>query len=287
MHPTLERLIARCANKLTSARTAKGLLRAIRKHGLPREVKTPYEPRKKWVKHALHWRYGELAAQSECQERNRRLSNWRNPQPTLKSDLHLSYTTNTIHYKGSFRGRTGGEYTPRYYSEFRFNINSGKVGAWSYLDKENVMHVMNVRAPRGYRFDVDVHGVKLVSLSCSDDDYHFDGDDLMQGVSFLRSCVITNRNKRMEDKRTRRRSKSEEKVFYRLLPKLQVRLQDSIRAGNCVAGTLAYAERRGISRDQALKDPSAFLPGEKIDQDDTRAMNAARAAFQRETMVCI
>lgn len=67
-----------------------------------------------------------------------------------------------------------------------------------------------------------------------------------------------------------------------------VLLEDSRRAGNCVEGSLAWAEQRlGIPRDDILAAPFIVMVPARRLMGDERAEAAARCAFERETTVSI
>ena len=69
-----------------------------------------------------------------------------------------------------------------------------------------------------------------------------------------------------------------------------VLLEDSRRAGNCVEGSLQFAERRlGLPREAVLAGQwFVSVPGCRLlATGDRRAEMAVRAAFQRETTIAI
>lgn len=117
-----------------------------------------------------------------------------------------------------------------------------------------------------------------------------------QLVKRLKELALVRKRNREQARLARKRQKIsdrelglDERAFRRLLPVLQVRLQDSIRAGNCIRGTLAYARTKMQLPDetQILHDPGLYLSGSRLDLDNARALLAARQAYYRETLVTI
>ena len=100
---------------------------------------------------------------------------------------------------------------------------------------------------------------------------------------------------RIEEKRLREKENEE---FYNKSIQLlneqlfttRVTIQDSRNAGNCVEGTLAFAERvLKIPREEVISGSFLFsVPANRLyNSGDDRAKNACMVAFQRETCVSI
>ena len=85
----------------------------------------------------------------------------------------------------------------------------------------------------------------------------------------------------------------ERKVFLRELHNVRVTLEDSRRAGNCIEGSLTFAERKlGIPRAEILGASYLFsVPAKRLlavaNGDRKRVEAAIQIAWQRETMVSI
>lgn len=81
-----------------------------------------------------------------------------------------------------------------------------------------------------------------------------------------------------------------ELLFKRDVKNTYVLLEDSRRVGNCVEGTLQWAENRlKISRDEILACPHLFRVNANLlfCSGDSRAILAAKSAYQRETTISI
>lgn len=94
------------------------------------------------------------------------------------------------------------------------------------------------RTPSGLEWRTDSYGTHLVRLT-DGMDYHPTRDDLRSRHFTARVRAAMARQYR--DRIAARRAAAE---IDALVPLLCVSIEDSRRAGNCIAGTLAYAERR-------------------------------------------
>jgi hypothetical protein len=139
--------------------------------------------------------------------------------------------------------------------------------------------------PDGYAWEQDGNGLRIFERAEPDADYHPDADELFAGSAekmLLR--LQANREKRIAAARVGR-------AFERDLATTRVTLADSRRAGNCIEGTLAFAERKlGLPRAEVLT--SGFsVPAKTLlrvaNGDKSRVEAAIRVAWTRETMVAI
>lgn len=115
--------------------------------------------------------------------------------------------------------------------------------------------VTHLRAPRGYRWDRDVNGLKLISLADPRNDYHPSSDDLRLGAAHCREMLRQNATKRREAARitrseaakTRKQQADDRAAMHRAEHEgAAICMADSIRAGNCKAGTESFAARHGL-----------------------------------------
>ncbi len=158
-----------------------------------------------------------------------------------------------------------------------------------------------ILAPSGMVFAHDQSGVFLRRLS-DGMDFHPQTEDYFRKpfASFVREQMAINFRRRAEtrkkekaDKRNKNESAMVEKLFLRDLPNTRVTLADSRQAGNCVEGSLSFAERKlGVSRDEILNGAYLFsLPADRVlksaNGQTDQAMRAVRRAWMRETAVCI
>jgi hypothetical protein len=136
--------------------------------------------------------------------------------------------------------------------------------------------------PDGWHWDKDNMGI--VAIDSDGVDYHpywTDGitiDDIINNHA-------QNKQKRLQQLEYARF----EELLKLQLNSTYVTLDDSIRAGNCVEGSLSFAERRlNIPRDQILGN-SWFMkvPAIRIFNGEPRAAAACLQAFMRETTISI
>ena len=111
-----------------------------------------------------------------------------------------------------------------------------------------------VPSPRGWCWNTDENGLRLVSRSSPKDDFHPDSEDLRKGIKhLLHRAVVLRAQRRAEAAKARR-----EKLFLlRHSEGVKVGLQDSLTAGNCQAGSLEFARRHGL-------DPNAYYAPAKL-----------------------
>ncbi len=150
-----------------------------------------------------------------------------------------------------------------------------------------------LRAPAGMRW-TKKDGLCLIRES-DGMDYHPTTADL-QARDFSRRCraaMSANYTARLNAKREAKRTTRWERQFTRDLATTRVTLHDSRRAGNCIEGSLRFAERKlGIAREAIIAGGHLFtVPAKRLlalaNGETDRAMAAVRAAWTRETTVCI
>jgi hypothetical protein len=132
-----------------------------------------------------------------------------------------------------------------------------------------------LRAPMGYRWDTDDLGIRLVS-NRDGADYHPTAHDLIQGPMHCSRMLRENRKQRKAEARKVRH----ELAAIRKAEKrgLLVCLHDSIRAGNCRAGSESWARQHGI--DPARHHgPSGLLAA--ANGDTHRVALVVQAAMRR------
>jgi hypothetical protein len=148
-----------------------------------------------------------------------------------------------------------------------------------------------IHAPAGMRFQKDDYGLVLKRLS-DGMDYHPTPKDLQSKkfAAVVRAEMAKNYKARLAQKKAEKQSKILEKLFQSDLPTTMVTLHDSRKAGNCIEGSLQFAERRlNIPREEILKGGFMFkIPAYKLAKTgEQRALAAAKVAWNRETTVCI
>lgn len=158
------------------------------------------------------------------------------------------------------------------------------------------------RAPAGMRFAVDGNGLHLKRQS-DWMDYHPTFTEWYSLVGFagkVRKGMAENFKRRQALKKTERLNAANKKqaeriakIMARDLMSTRVTLEDSRRAGNCVEGSLAFAERKlGISRAEILA--ASHLLGISAQRlltvangDRPKVEAAIKIAWLRETAVSI
>lgn len=205
-----------------------------------------------------------------------------------------------IKYKGRFKGFTGSEIICDYQSAVMVS-RSGR----SAVVVQRAAIVRRLIAPAGLKFTTDKSGAKLVRLS-DGLDFHPTAAQwkAKNFASIVRAGLAAKFNAARAAKRAAIEAKKDaefaarEAVQYALESgKCRVTLADSRRAGNCIEGSLRFAERRlGIGREEIL--PAAHLVGFSASRiraaaaldnggTPTLAESAVKMAWKRETLVQI
>jgi len=148
-----------------------------------------------------------------------------------------------------------------------------------------------IKAPKGMLFEIDSNGL-LLRRKSDRMDFHLSGEMLERKnfATFVRAEMAKNFRLRLDAKRKEKKEKFLQKLFLRDLKTTMVTLNDSRKAGNCVEGSLQFAERRlKIPRQEILNGGYLYyICAEKlVKTGDERALRAAKVAWERETAVCI
>jgi hypothetical protein len=142
-------------------------------------------------------------------------------------------------------------------------------------------------APAGMAFERDDNGVKLVRVS-DGMEYHPTREEWYSPkfATLVRARMAENFSRRKAANRDKRN-------FDRMVKSTRVTLDDSRRAGNCIEGSLAFAERKlRMTREEILSGRwLVSVPAKRLlavaNGDRPRVEAAIRAAYARETMVSI
>lgn len=121
-----------------------------------------------------------------------------------------------------------------------YGLASGSRLVFSYAGGKKMLP-----APQGYRWTTDRNGIALVSLD-GKKDYHPDSDDLR----FYSPAAI--RSKLLALYRQRQEQAKKEKDDLAAVRRAEregaaICVADSVRAGNCKAGTVNFANRHGLN----------------------------------------
>lgn len=171
-----------------------------------------------------------------------------------------TYTTSWI--KSVDCGRYSSRCTYTKYDHYRC------IESWGYLtngklyyrvDTGNGLRSGFLSAPRGWRFDKDENGLKIVSKD-GKKDYHPINTDFYTGNNREITKRLTEKAKKNYETRREAESRlSQEKRLFREADKMGVLvcLKDSILAGNCVAGSTNWCSIHGI-------DPTGHIRPAKL-----------------------
>lgn len=159
-----------------------------------------------------------------------------------------------------------------------------------------------VKSPKGMAFEIDEDGL-LLRRKSDKMDFHINGDTLEKKnfVTYVRKQMAANYKIRLRQKKEAKlaeiqaakdKSRAEflDKIFKADLKTTMVTLHDSRKAGNCIEGSLSFAERKlGIGRQEIIGGGHLFkVRGEKLfATGENRAIAAVKQAWARETTVCI
>lgn len=182
--------------------------------------------------------------------------NWNAPCPSISDDR---YTWTIADNMGQYSSRctyTRWEYTP---CVGCYAIDRGGLG----LEFHWRGQVALLQAPHGYRWGKDQNGIRMVSMTNTEKDYHPNSDDLRnyskramlqkiaelhakrkEAAKLLRSQQRAKRLSEVERKRQER----EDLAATRRAEKegAMICLRDSLAAGNCEAGTRSFAMRHNL-----------------------------------------
>jgi hypothetical protein len=110
--------------------------------------------------------------------------------------------------------------------------------------------VLTHRPPQGYKFEIDAQGLKLVSRDDADDDYHMTARELYlsHGTDYqsLIAEIDKNRERRAQLRAVALADAADADGVY-------VCAADSLRAGNCKAGTQNWITQRHLSTTKHYK----------------------------------
>lgn len=140
---------------------------------------------------------------------------------------------------------------------------------------------IRIRAPRGWRFGRDENGLYLTRTSETREAfrYHPTSDEWSAGLSAIRAAAIDHEQTQRRvarEAREQRRQARKDAALLATIP-VYVCLRDSRTAGNCAAGTVAWARRHDL-------DPTLHVPAEivrRLADRNPQAMRAVESAERR------
>jgi hypothetical protein len=200
----------------------------------------------------------------------------------------------TINYKGSFKGWHGSEL----HCDYQSAVAVSPSGRTACLVQGGVL-VRRIIAPAGLKWATNAQGAHLVRLT-DGLDWHPSAEDLKARdlATRARAALAESFRRRRAGAPARRKAAADAKETARLdrirsreIRTCRVTLEDSRKAGNCVEGSLRYAETRlKIPREDILNGSFLFSvsAGRLLDTNgDPGVQRAVNRAWLRETTVCI
>ena len=209
----------------------------------------------------------EVATEA-AKQKNKRIRNWESARASTDiSSVGLSVESEVFLYRGHYKGWHGTNHFPAMASRARIS-NDGAILTALINDKYHTL-----QAGKGYQWEFDANGVRLVRLSdCAD--YHIDSDDIRAG----RKHIISALREREENRQKQVKSAKRDAKIIKAACKygVWVCLQDSIAAGNCKVGTESFARQHKL-------DISKHYRAEQLPQNtpDSRRVALVILAAQR------
>jgi hypothetical protein len=192
----------------------------------------------------------------------------------------------TINYKGSFSGYKGSNL----FWDYQSAVGISRSGKSAIVVRECKL-IRRILAPAGMKFDRDGSGIMVRRTDGMD--YHPTPADWSRRdfATFCRAQLAANFKARAEARKLAAVSARFAAVRAREIGSVRVTLDDSRRAGNCVEGSLKYAESRlGIERSEILGAGYLFsLPASRLIASNGHpgVARAVEFAWSRETAVQI
>lgn len=205
-----------------------------------------------------------------------RRKNWISAESSISPKPCAACIEHAIEYKGRYSRFAGADWAPTMRSMLRISLDGAILTAiiGNSDGGRRAEAAYTVQAGRGYQWQSDANGVRIVRLA-DGADYHPDSDDIRSG----RKTIIGALRERADTrKKTLAAAKRDAKIIADACKHgIWVCLADSIAAGNCRAGTEQYAQRHGL-------DISRHYLAEKLPADNdgnSRRIAIAVLAAQR------
>ena len=203
---------------------------------------------------------------------------------SIDSTFHVSYGIHEAAYtEWDKKGRPGGVRAvhDNFVRSFGVVVEGGRV-------LEFVVHrtIGRVELPEGYLWGCDANGLRAYRVASPADDYHPSASDLLgwgagAGSAIVRRLVANREQRELMRAAEVVRAASDAGVF--------VCLADSLRAGNCRAGTLAFGARHNLDPARHYEAPELLTIANGEASRVRLAVTAARLRHVRELSagVCV
>ena len=208
-----------------------------------------------------------ILAHSIAKSKHSRRKNWKAPEADFITDVisrnHGKYSKKCWYTRWS--------YTPTLKSYAFVSKWGGKSILYCHYSGNSF-----INAPRGWYWKIDVNGLCLRSHTSFQDDFHPTSDELKKGTKYLLGQAVKLRNNRND-----LQCQQSEWIKQSLMGArgIMVGLQDSIHAGNCNVGSMAFAERYNLDI-EGYYTPSKLL---KLEPSNQRIKLAILIAYRRHT----
>ncbi len=192
---------------------------------------------------------------------NRRKKNWESPRANDTKFMSYVHEVNHGRYSSGCRYN---RYTYRLIITSYAWVDHNKRLAFQFSTNK----VRRIKAPFGYFWDIDLHGVRLVSRGDRRTDYHVNASDLLdltprQIAAKLRGNETVRkaeRKKARQEAAERRKRNIKESRVIRNAEKegAHVCLLDSLKVGHCKVGTISWIRQHQLNPDLHYK-PTQLL----------------------------
>lgn len=196
----------------------------------------------------------------------------------LTNKIIADVDNESVKHRGNWRTVTSADHRAQYSS-------------FAFVEKDCLAVVQGEAVRRlkipGCHFTMDG---ALVCLVRGEMDYHPLEKEIINGdIKSMLKNMDLNWERRKALKKEKEENEKAEELFLKDVHTTYVTLHDSRMAGNCVEGSLRFAEiRLKVSREDILRNYLFKVPAKRlIDSGDKLAYNAAKMAWKRETLVCI
>lgn len=155
------------------------------------------------------------------------------------------------------------------------------------ISGELVRQAYSLTAISGFKWQLDEFGFCLCSVQDCDINYHPSLDDLYTAQyhpCMVRDWAYLAVDNARHRKEIARQKELDQASYDYLTPLVKVTLYDSIRSGNCMQGTLQFAQSNGIKY-SGERDIYSGIRGDLLKRFNGRAIGAIYKAIERQSFV--
>lgn len=139
---------------------------------------------------------------------------------------------------------------------------------------------IRLTAPKGWKWGQDPHGIYLTRRREIDEirRYHVTGDDVLSGQRACRSAAVDHERVQIDLAKQQRKIERIRRSIK--LSDVYVTLRDSLRSGNCLAGSESFARRINVDPKSCVPASRLMTLAKKIGGTTQRQVERAIAAAQ-------